>query len=124
MHPYQYVSFNLLAGDHATIPNRYESEYWFTSSKHLLEAMPALTRQEGLGINTKAPTIRISGPLSAAIPFVPNGFTLVNSIEQADYYISNTTFRTDLLAEGEVVYEIKRAGIPIGVIKKLSSARK
>jgi hypothetical protein len=123
MHPYQYVSFNLLAGNPATIPNRYEAEYWFTSSRHLLEAMPEVTGKEGLAIGNEAPVrIRIAGPLNAAYPFVPGGFVLVDSVAEADYFISNTTFRTDLLAEGTEVYQIERGGMTIGVIKELGAA--
>ncbi|MEX0330094.1 MAG: hypothetical protein AB3N64_01610 [Puniceicoccaceae bacterium] len=120
MHPYQYVAFNMFAGDRTTIPNRYETEYWFTSSRHLLEAMPAIISQEGSAIRPGQPVkLRIAGPLNAARPFVPDGCVLVDSIEEADYYLSNTTFRTDLLAEGEVVYQINRGGMTLGVVKQL-----
>lgn len=116
MHPYQYVSFNLLAGDRATIPNRFESEYWCTSSKHLLEALPTLTTPGRANAPVK---IRISGALDSARAFVPDGFQLVDSFEEADYYLANTYLRSDLYAEGQVVYQIERGGIPIAVIKKL-----
>jgi hypothetical protein len=116
MHPYQYVSFNLLAGDRSTIPNRYESEYWCTSSKHLLEALPSVATP---GNNDTTIKIRISGALDSARAFVPAGFELVDNFEEADYYLANTYLRSDLYAEGQVVYQIERGGIPIGVIKKL-----
>lgn len=121
MHPYQYVSFNLLAGDRATIPNRFDAEYWCTSSMHLLEALPAVAEEDGHthGETDQPVKIRISGALNSARPFVPDGFVMVNSFDEADYYVSNTNFRIDLIAEGEVVYKIERGGIPIGVIKRL-----
>ncbi len=120
MHPYQYVAFNSLAGDRANIPNRFESEYWFTSSKHLLEDIPNVVQDIGFQTKNNEPVkIRISGPLDAARAFVPPGFILVDDFNQADFYISNTTMRADLLADGQVVYQISRGGIPIGVIKKL-----
>jgi hypothetical protein len=123
MHPYQYVAFNKLAGPRATIPNRYEAEYWFTSSRHLLEALPAVTGRGGLGIHKgQSVKVRIAGPLQAARPFLPGGFDLVDSIGEADYFLSNTTFRTDLLAEGEVIHEIERGGMVIGVIKDVRGA--
>ena len=114
MHPYQYVSFNALAGERSTIPNRFDTEYWCTSTKHLLEALPTVVQP----VNQEIP-IRVSGALDAAQPFVPEGFRLVDSFEEAFYYVSNTNFRIDLIAEGEVVFEIRRGGIPIGVIKRL-----
>jgi hypothetical protein len=120
MHPYQYVSFNRLAGAPETVPNKYETEYWFTSSKHMLEALPDIIMTLDQPISRSGPIkVRISGPLNAARPFVPEGFMLVDTFAEADFYVSNTTFRSDLLAEGEVVYEIERGGIPIGVIKRL-----
>jgi hypothetical protein len=120
MHPYQYVSFNFLAGERSTVVNRYEGEYWFTSTRHLLEALPQVARESGLVSSPGTPLkVRVSGPLNSAYPFVPDGWVLVDSFNEADFFVSNTTFRTDLLAEGEVVYEINRGGIPIGVIKRL-----
>ena len=120
MHPYQYVSFNALAGERATIPDRYETEYWCTSSRHLLEAMPEVAGFNGsTGRAVDVVRIRFSGALDSARPFVPEGFSLVDTFEEADYYIANAYLRSDLYAEGEVVYRIERGGIPIGVIKKL-----
>jgi hypothetical protein len=116
MHPYQYVSFNLLAGPSATLPNRFDAEYWCTSTKHLLEALPEVAQTPARGQPVK---IRVSGALDAARPFVPEGFVLVDSFEEADYYVSNTNFRIDMIVDGEVVYELNRGGIPIGVIKRL-----
>jgi hypothetical protein len=117
-HPYQYVYFNFLAGERSSVINRYEGEYWFTSTRHLMEVLPCVAEWNG---DPKNPVkVRISGPLNAAYPFIPEGFILVDSFEEAEYYVSNTTFRMDLMAEGEVVYQIDSAGIPIGVIKQLS----
>lgn len=120
MHPYQYVFFNPLAGERQTIINRYEGEYWFTSTRQLLEALPAVAQEQGLKPSPESPVpVRVSGPLNSAYPFVPAGFVLIDSFNEADFFLSNTTFRTDLLVDGETVYKIERGGIPIGVIKRL-----
>jgi hypothetical protein len=116
MHPYQYVSFNIMAGNPDTVVNRYEAEYWFTSTRHLLEALPRFTRTPQPGDPVR---VRVAGPLNSARPFVPQGFVLVDSFEEAEYFVSNTTFRTDLLADGSVLFELRRGAIPIGVIKQL-----
>lgn len=115
LHPYQYVYYNVTAGAKATIPNRYDAEYWCTSSKHLLEQLPHL-----IPLDPSQPTkVRISGALDSARLFVPSGVVLVNSFEEADYYVSNTNFRIDAIVDGEEIYSITRGGIPIGVIKRL-----
>jgi 4-amino-4-deoxy-L-arabinose transferase-like glycosyltransferase len=115
MHPYQYVFFNISAGPKATIPNRYDTEYWCTSSKHLLEELPGL-----IELDPDNPTkIRVSGALDSARSFVPKGAVLVDSFEEADYYVSNTNFRIDAIVDGEIIYLLERGGIPIGVIKQL-----
>jgi hypothetical protein len=120
LHPYQYVYFNRLAGNPGSIVNLYEGEYWHTSTRHLLEALPKVVSQNSdLSTGEEPVRVRVSGPLDCAYPFVPDGVVLVDSFEDADYYLANTTFRTDLLAEGEVVYEIRRAGIPIARIKDI-----
>lgn len=120
LHPYQYVSFNRLAGPTSTLLDRFEGEYWFTSTRHLLEALPAVAAAEGFTPSAQSPvTLRISGPLQAAYPFVPTGFRLVDSFAEADFYLSNTTFRADLFAEGRVVHQVQRGGLTIGIIKRL-----
>ena len=122
MHPYQYVSFNLLAGERQSLPQRYETEYWCTSSRHLLEALPRVIGVEDIppAERPKIP-IRVAGARDSALPFVPDGFFLVNSFEEADYYLSNTYLGADQYVEGEVIYAIERQGIPIGVIKRLGN---
>ena len=68
--------------------------------------------------------IRISGALDSARLFIPDGFEMVDSFDEADYYLANTYLRSDLYADGEVVYAIERGRIPIAVIKKLSTGSK
>lgn len=121
MHPYQYVSFNWLAGDKSTLPARYETEYWCTSSKHMLEMLPGLISQKEKQDAGSTPIkIRISGALNSARQFVPEGFQLVDTFEEADYYLANTYLMSDLYVEGEVLYTIRRGNIPIAVIKRLN----
>ena len=117
LHPYQYVSFNALAGDRSSIPSRYETEYWCTSSKHLLETLPKIVQKKPL--DSEPIKVRVSGAVDSARPFVPEGFVLVDSLEEADYYLATTYLRSDTYAEGEVILEIERGGIPIAVIKRL-----
>jgi hypothetical protein len=123
VHPYQYVSFNILAGSKGNIPNLYETEYWFTSSRHMLEALPEIIPPSEDPDPSKWIPVRIAGPLQAGQPFVPKGFRLVTTFGEAAYYLANTTMRTDSFAEGQIVYSIERDGIPIGVIKRLNSTQ-
>lgn len=120
LHPYQYVFFNRLAGDPATVINRYEGEYWFTSTRHLLESLPETAAELGLASSPRDPhKVLVAGPMDVSRYYIPDGWSLVSSFAEADFYVSNTTFRTDQLAEGQVAREISRNGIPIGIIKKL-----
>jgi hypothetical protein len=120
LHPYQYVFFNRLAGEPATVINRYEGEYWFTSTRQLLQSLPETAAELGLAYSREDPLkVRVSGPMNVTRHYLPDGWKLVNSFAEADFYVSNTTFRTDQLAEGKVVKEISRKGISIGIIKKL-----
>lgn len=116
LHPYAYVFHNALAGNRATVVDRYEGEYWFTSTRQLLEQLPRLFPDAQPGRPVR---VRVAGPYNSAYRFVPGGFILVDDFSQADLFVSNTTFRTDLLIDGPVLYELHKGGIPIGVIKRI-----
>lgn len=116
MHPYQYVSFNFFAGKPHSVINRYETEYWFTANRYLLNKLPKLVPPPQ---PNQPYRVMVAGPRETAQPFIPDGFSLTTNPESAHFFVANTTFRTDQIFHGKTIYQLNRAGIPIGVIKQL-----
>lgn len=117
LHPYQYVYYNALIGGPAGSYGRYETEYWFTSTKHGIEWLEDYTEAENS--NPTVTKILITGPHQVAERFLPESFELTSDIAQADYVLANTQMMMDSLFEGEVVGSIERAGLPIAYIYKI-----
>lgn len=116
LHPYQYVYYNSLIGGSAGSFGRYETEYWFTSSKHGVEWLEAYVEaQEGHPALTK---VFITGPHQVAKPFLPKTFKITSDLSDAGYTIANTQMLVHLLYESEVVGKIERDGLPILYIYK------
>jgi hypothetical protein len=117
LHPYQYVYFNALAGGPAAAIQRYEGEYWYTSSKHAVEQLhDYLIRhpdQLPAGRNTR---ILILGPWQVAEPFMPNCFELTGDPNRADFLILNTQMQLYRNFEGEELFRIERMGAPICLV--------
>ncbi|MCC5808409.1 MAG: hypothetical protein JJU00_18925 [Opitutales bacterium] len=124
LHPYQYVYYNALIGGPAGSYGRYETEYWFTSTKHGLEWL-SQWRQSAVAAEENAAPIRlvITGPWHVAEPFLPEGFELTGDPAKADLFMANTQMMMHTLHEGEVIHMIERMGLPILVIKDLRTGR-
>jgi hypothetical protein len=117
LHPYQYVYYNALIGGSAGSYGQYETEYWFTSSKHGIEWLEKYTEEERS--NPRRTKILITGPHQVAERFLPESFELTSDLAQADYILANTQMMMHTLFEGEIVGCIERGGLPILYIYKM-----
>jgi hypothetical protein len=114
LHPYQYVYLNPLAGGTAGLYGRYETEYWFTSTKHGIELLEAyLGEHPEERVEDRALRVFITGPHQVARPFLPSDWEIALDVSAADFVISNTQMVVHLLFEGEEVGRIERSGLPI-----------
>ena len=116
LHPYQYVYYNSLIGGTAGSYERYEAEYWFTSTKHGIEWLEKYIADEGSA--ARETKILVTGPHQVAEPFLPESFALTSDIAQADYVLANTQMMMHKLFDGEVIGIIEREGLPILCIYK------
>lgn len=114
LHPYQYVYHNALAGGPSGSYGHYETEYWFTSTRHGLEWL-----EENVGVDPGDGPVRIfvTGPWQVAEPFLPDGMRLTSDLETADYLLVNTQMLMDQQIEGRHVHVIERMGLPILYIR-------
>jgi hypothetical protein len=119
LHPYQYVYYNSLAGGSAKAMQRYEGEYWFTSSKHAIEQLDAYLEKSPELIPTDGYIdVLILGPRQVAEPFLPDGFRLTSDAAEADFLILNTQMRIHERFEGTELFRIERMGVPICIVLK------
>lgn len=106
LHPYQYVYYNSLVGGAYGSLGMYETEYWFTSTKHGLEQ---LDRQLPEG----RASVYVAGPRQVAEYFLPERFSLANSPSEAEFAIVNSQMMMHTLFDGETIGVIEREGLPI-----------
>jgi len=119
LQPYQYIYFNSLAGGSASAMQRYEGEYWFTSSKHAIEQLAAYLEKSPELIPADGNVdILILGPWQVAEPFLPDGFRLSSDASKADFFILNTQMRIHERFEGTELFRIERMGAPICIVSK------
>lgn len=119
LHPYQYVFANALVGGTAGTYGEYETEYWFTSTMHGIEALDHYLDTHPNDRPTDRPVrILVTGPWQVAKPFLPEHFVITGDFSEADYIISNTQMMIHLLFEGDEIIRIERAGLPILVVLK------
>ena len=114
MHPYQYVYYNALVGGPSGSYGRYETEYWFTSTRHGLEW---LERNVEVGTTEEPTQIFITGPWQVAEPFLSAGMVLTSDLKTADYLLVNTQMLMDQRLKGEDIHVIERLGLPILYIR-------
>lgn len=119
-HPYQYIYYNALAGGTSSVMGRYETEYWFTSTGHAVTALEGWLAEHDL--EPEGLKIAATGPRQVTEYYLPNDWSWVGSPEDADFFIGNTQFAGHLLAEGPVVAEIERLGLPVVQVKASGDA--
>lgn len=110
LHPYQYVYYNALIGGPAGSYGKYETEYWFTSTKHGLEALDEYLDEAHI---SRPVSVFVVGPRQVAEHFLPEGIQMADRPEQAQYVIANTQMMMHHAVEGTEVLCIERSGLPI-----------
>jgi len=119
LHPYEYIYYNSFIGGMRGAGNRFETDYWLTSYReaaiYLNENAPAKARILVWGGSY---SIREYGRKDLSI-YDFNSQDEIN--EPYDYAVISTRFGSDLsiFPEAKVVYEVKKNGVLLSVVKKL-----
>jgi len=123
LHPYQYVFYNQLAGGLAGADGRYETDYWAHSYGEAVELLAARLGHGRPG-EPPAASVRVHacGPRASAEAFFPDGFSWVESPEQADFYISHTRRGCHRRVEGAPIISVQRLGVTLSVVKDQRAA--
>jgi hypothetical protein len=113
LHPYEYVYYNVLAGERATIVNRWELDYWSASMPVLLKQLnhlPLTERSTPYLVAVCAETLQGSAYL------LPK-FKVTKDWVAADFYVASTNMHCDQVAQGKVIGEEKRLGMTLAILK-------
>ncbi len=114
LHPYQYVYYNFLVGGLRGAEKNYLLDYWCTSYRELTERLnevaPPGARYTGWG------------PVRLTTYFARRDLVLADTPEEdVDYAVACSwgVFDQRFYPEGTVVWEVKRDGATLGIIKEL-----
>ena len=112
-HPYQHVYFNALAGDRASLDERFEVDYWGLSSRRLLEYVVATDLRPEISVFGVEPSIAgsaaiLSGDERRRLRFVPDA-------QQADYVVTHRRHAPGALP-GDEVFSVRVDGLRLGSV--------
>jgi hypothetical protein len=123
LHPYQYIYYNVLAGQVQGAAGRFELDYWATSYKEAIGKLAAFVDQEDKMRNDsmvdRTYTVGVCGPAGAASPFLPQGFRPAVKIEDVDFMVAFTRWSCDDKYLAPTVAEVRRRGVRLSVVKDL-----
>lgn len=124
LHPYQYIYYNMLAGGTSGSLGRFETEYWFTSTREGIVSLESfLDAHPDERPENRPVRVFLSGPWQVAEPFLPEGFAITGDVSEADFILSNTQMMVHTLFDGTEIFRIERAGLPILIALKPSERR-
>jgi hypothetical protein len=124
LHPDEYVYFNQLVGGLRGAYGRYDTDYWGNSYREAVQDLSAyLGSEKGGGRDRKYKIYLTYINRSCVTYYFPGNFSLTYDLDEADYFIANTSIGMDKLVDGPVVLKVERLGVPLAVVKELPAAR-
>lgn len=113
LHPYEYIYFNEIAGGLNGAAGKYEMDYWGASYKEAAEWLRDQPYSKVYPCN-----------VSYVMQYYSHGkYEVVGSSHEAEYVVCD--YETELKEKysGETVFEVKRFGIPINIVRKVNPAK-
>jgi Dolichyl-phosphate-mannose-protein mannosyltransferase len=124
LHPDEYVYFNQLVGGLKGAYGRYDTDYWGNSYREAVRDLSEyLGTANGAGRDQKYKIYLTYINRSCVTYYFPRNFSLTYDLDQADYFIANTSIGMDKLVDGPVVLKVERLGVPLAVVKELPAAK-
>ena len=127
LHPYEYIYYNSFVGGTLGAAKNFETDYWMTSYREATSYLNAnapigakvLVLYVGYNVEHNArKDLRIYG-----IPSGIYGFEAENAIKETyDYAVISTRYNSHIsfLPNAEIVFEVRKNGVLLCVIKKLT----
>jgi hypothetical protein len=127
LHPYESVYYNLLAGPRASLPMRYEADYWLSSYREAASWLnqaasnrPAMTVAAATTDDSILPVItHFLDPRIRAVSYTFGDYTSAALPTNVDYYVGTTRFmQSENFPTNPIVHTIERDGIVLSVIRE------
>jgi hypothetical protein len=124
LHPDEYVYFNQFVGGLKGAYGRYDTDYWGNSYREAVQDLSAYVGSAKGGGRDRQYKIYLTYINRSCVTYYfPRNFSLTYDLDQADYFIANTSIGTDKLVDGPVVLQVERLGVPLAVVKELPAAK-
>jgi hypothetical protein len=118
LHPHQYVFYNALVGGLPGANDRYVMDYWANTTRELAltlnDLVAAENKRHGL---RRAYSVALCTESIAAERYLAPTLYITKDWWRADFFIAPTHMGCDEFLDGEVVYEVTRDGVTLGVLK-------
>ena len=118
LHPHQYVYYNELVGGLAGAGRDYVTDYWVNTAPESIEALEDYLRRENHGRPVLgAYTVAFCGERISGEAYMAPYLRWTKDWRRADFFISPTHMGCDRALVGREIYEVKRLGATLGVVK-------
>ena len=126
MHPYQYAYYNMLEGNHLTLHERFETDFWVTSYR---EAAEWLNSKKGSSLQPMRVLVAANAHSKAALGVFLRPDIQFSTLEtgnyagqplppQFDYYVGTVRYgQSQNFSGSPIVHRIERDGILMSVIR-------
>ncbi len=114
LHPYEYISFNLLEGGIEGAEKSFELDYWGTSLGEVTKGLAAyIKRQPGA---PATPRIFVCGDRTSVAYFLPKGMEVTDKRADADYLVgtNDPPCREHFENPKDAVFSVQRNGVALG----------
>jgi hypothetical protein len=117
-HPYQNVYFNFLAGNPATLRQRFELDYWGLSYKQAIDDILAHETEDPIVVSVATPSGKYYRDTALSIEQRERLY-LTTDVGEAKYFISNFRWHPDDYPYQDEFYSVDVRGTKIIVVYKL-----
>lgn len=124
LHPYQYVYYNLFAGDLTHAEHAWEGDYWSSSLKEAAQMLSAKITSEATShkkinddLNRAPYRVAVCAESVQADVYLDERFQITSDWVNADFFISSTNMNCDKVMQGRIIGTVNRLGATLAVIK-------
>ena len=123
LHPYEYVSYNILEGGIKGAEKSFELDYWGTSLGEATRGLVAYINQHR---GEAPPKIYVCGDRMSVAYFLPKGMEITDDRTEADYFvgINDPPCRDHFENPRDAVFSVQRNGVTLGYAMDLKKGAK
>lgn len=124
LHPYEYISFNLIEGGIEGAQKSFELDYWGTSLGEVTRGLAAYIKRQPDA--PAAPKIFVCGDRTSVSYFLPQGMEVIDKRADADYLVgtNDPPCREHFENPKDAVFSVQRNGVALGYAVDLRKGAK